>query len=128
MSYIPKYIIKRLVAEDGLKKVEGGVELTLTNVIQPLPADQIPGNPLDFLHIKINDNEMSREDMEKVKINWEDREFTFESLRDAGTIPIGAQIKFTLPTEEFDIGQEVTIDINIPDLNVNINFARKIAE
>ncbi len=127
MSYVPKYVLKRMVAQDGLKKVEGGVQLLLVNVIMPIPLDQVPGEVLDFLTLKVNGKELSKDEMSKVQINWEDKEYTFMNIKDALTIPVGAQVKFFLPTTEVTVGQNVKIEILIPAVNVNIEFERVVA-
>ncbi len=126
MSYVPKYVLKRMVAQDGLKKVEGGVQLTLVNVIMPLPLDQVPGEVLDFLTLKVNGRELTKDEMAKVQIDWEGKNFTFMNIKDALTIPVGAQIKFFLPTTEVDVGQNVKIEILVPAVNVNIEFERVV--
>ena len=127
MSYVPKYVLKRMVAPDGLKAVEGGVQLTLVNVIMPIPLDQVPGEVLDFLTIKVNGKELTREEMAKIQIDWEGKKYTFMNIKDALTIPVGAQIKFFLPTLDVKVGQNVKIEILIPAVNVNIEFERVVS-
>ncbi len=127
MSYVPKYVLKRMVAQDGLKKVEGGVQLTLVNVIMPIPLDQVPGEVLDFLTLKVNGKELTKDEMAKVQIDWEEKKYTFMNLKDALTIPVGAQVKFFLPTTDVQVGQEMKLEILIPAVNVNIEFSRTVA-
>ncbi|MHA1732746.1 MAG: hypothetical protein ACTSU5_12445 [Promethearchaeota archaeon] len=126
MSYIPKYIMKRLVPPDAMKKVEGGVELTLINVIQPIPADQIPGDPLDFLEVKVNGETLTRDELEQIKVMWEDNEYMLGSIADAGTIPIGATIKFFFPTDKVAKGDEATVEVIIAELGMNLKIERTV--
>ena len=116
-----------MVAQDGLKKVEGGVQLTLVNVIMPIPLDQVPGEVLDFLTLKVNGKELTKDEMSKVQIDWEEKKYTFMNLKDALTIPVGAQVKFFLPTTDVQVGQAMKLEILIPAVNVNIEFERTVA-
>ena len=54
MSYVPKYVLKRMIPQDGLKSVSGGIDITMHNLIATIPADQIPGDPLDLINVKVN--------------------------------------------------------------------------
>jgi hypothetical protein len=126
MGYVPKYILKRLIPKDAVKKVEGGVEVTAINVITPIPSSQIPGDPLDIVDIKINGVEMTKPEKESVKMRINDTDLTLAKLREFGDIPVGAKMVFTFPTTKFKVGDEVTIDLAIPLVNVAINFTRTI--
>jgi hypothetical protein len=127
MSYVPKYVLKRMIQQDGLKKVEGGVQLTMVNVLMPIPLDQVPGEILEFLVIKIDGRELTKDEMSKMKIDLDGKLYTFNTLKEVLTIPVGAQVKFFLPTTEAKVGQEVKIEILVAAANVNIEFTRTVA-
>jgi hypothetical protein len=48
MSYIPKYILKRMLPADCVKSIEDGIEITFLNVLSPITIEQIPNNVLDY--------------------------------------------------------------------------------
>jgi hypothetical protein len=126
MSYIPKYVVKRLVPEDGIKKTDDGISISVVNVVSAIPADQIPGNPIEFIDIKVNGTALTNEEKENVSIKIDDQTLTLPNLRDAGTIPIGATVEFSFPTDAYQVGEEITIDFEVPIVNVVVNFTRTI--
>ena len=42
MSYVPKYVLKRMIPNDAVKLVGDSVEVTLINLIMEIPASEIP--------------------------------------------------------------------------------------
>ena len=126
MSYVPKYVLKRMIAQDGLKAVEGGVDIAMHNIIATIPADQIPGDPLDLIKIKLNGSELSKEEKSQILVKFEDKSFKLGQIRDAGTIPVNTMITFHFPTTTVKAGEEVTVDIDIPEVNVSMSFTRTV--
>ncbi|GAB4326586.1 MAG: hypothetical protein Kow0069_33180 [Promethearchaeota archaeon] len=130
MSYVPRYILKRMVKEDAIKKVEGGGSLTLINMIMPLSADLAPsGNPLDYVQVKINDEMLNKEEMEAIEIHHKGGVYTFATLRDADVIAVGDEVTFVLKSDKWDalnVGDEVTIEIMVPEANVNLKVTRAL--
>ncbi|MHA1682734.1 MAG: hypothetical protein ACTSUE_17475 [Promethearchaeota archaeon] len=128
MSYVPKYVMKRMVLQDAMKKVEGGGQLSLLNLVATIPADQIPGSPLDIMEIKINGEVLSKDEMKKIEITLDDKKIMFEDLRDAGTIPVNTKIIFFLPGDKFVVGEDVTVEVDIPIVSVHIEVTRTVCE
>lgn len=126
MSYVPKYVLKRMIPKDAMKLVEGGIELTIINLVASIPADQIPGSPLDVLEIKINGDLLPKDAMEKIEIKMDDEKFMLPDLRDAGTIPVNTTVIFFLPTTDYNVGDEITLEVNVPIVSVNIEVTRTL--
>lgn len=126
MSYVPKYILKRMIPEDGLKKVEGGVQLTMVNMITTIPVGEAPGEIADLLEIKVNDEPLTREQITGIEVSWEDNKYTMENIRDAGTIPVNVELKFFVPYPDVEVGQEVKIEIAVPQFSVAFDFVRTV--
>ena len=128
MSYVPKYILKRMIPQDALRKVEGGVELKMINMVTTIPIGEAPGDPVDLLEIKVNGEPLTREQMLSITVQWEDNNYTMENIRDAGTIPVNVELKFFLPYENVEVGQEVKIEIAVPQFSVAFDFERTLGE
>ena len=128
MSYVPKYILKRMIPQDALKKVEGGVELKMINMVTTIPVGEAPGDPVDLLEIKVNGELLTREQMLSIKVQWEDNNYTMENIRDAGTIPVNVELKFFLPYEAVEVGQNAKIEIAVPQFSVAFDFERTVSE
>lgn len=131
MSYVPKYILKRMVAPDAIKKTEDGGSLTIVNMIMPLSADLAPtGKPLDFINVKINGQELTRAEMEAIEIHLDENTYTFDTLHEADTIAVGQTVTFQLHSDKFaglNVGDECTIEILVPEAGVNLKVARAVA-
>src|SRR6056297_730373 len=122
MSYVPKYILKRLVPKDGVKKVDDGIEINVVNVVSPIPASDLPGDPLDQIGVLVNDEELSREEKEKITIEVEDDKHPLAEIKEFGNIAVGTKIKFFFPTTDYDAGEEVKLGIKVDEINMTIEF------
>ena len=126
MSYVPKYVLKRMVPQDAAKAVEGGIQLTILNLITTIPADQIPGDPLDIIEIKLNGEQLTKEEMEKITVTLDDKTIKFGNLQDAGSVPVNTKMIFFLPTDKLKAGDAVKAEIDIQMVNVHIEVERTI--
>ena len=115
-----------MIKQDALKAVEGGGELKLINMVTNIPADQIPGDPLDIIEIKINGEKLSKEEMEKIEVRFDDQKIMMSNLQEAGTIPVNTEVKFFLPGNKFKAGDELTIEIDVPMVSVHMEFTRTV--
>jgi hypothetical protein len=116
-----------MIPADSMKKVEGGVEMTVLNLITTIPADQIPGDPIDIIDIKVNGKELSAEEKKNIKITLDgDKEIQFSNLRDAGSVPVNTKMVFFLPSDDINAGDEVTVEINVEMVAVNIEVTRTV--
>lgn len=131
MSYIPKYILKRMIPQDAMKAAEGGVEITLTNVISPLSVDEIPAgiDPLEYLEVKMDGEEISAEELKGLKLTFEDTTIGIDNIEDAlgKTIPVGGQLKIFFPTDKISAGEEHEVEVTIKTDNpINIKVSRTV--
>ncbi len=126
MSYVPKYVLKRLFPEDAFKEVAGGVELLLKNILTTIPVDQIPGNPLDLIDIKINGVALTTDEKAKISIDFEGNKFMLGNIQTAGPIPVGAELKFFFPSS-MKKGDAAKLEITVDLVNVHIEVERTIA-
>ncbi|MHA1733766.1 MAG: hypothetical protein ACTSU5_17605 [Promethearchaeota archaeon] len=133
MSYIPKYILKRMVPMDAVKAEEGGVVITFINVISPLTIDDIPEdiNPLDYLEVKVDGEDIPKEDLAKLKIEAPDEgiSLTMDNFKDAlgKTLPVGGKLFIHFPTDKLKAGETHDVEINIKTDNpISIKLTRTV--
>ncbi|MBN2153446.1 MAG: hypothetical protein JW839_18470 [Candidatus Lokiarchaeota archaeon] len=114
MSYIPKYIMKRMFPEDSFKAVEGGLEVTMVNVISPLSVDEVPDDVENYLEATVNGTKLTDEEKKKIKIITSQKTYMLSNAKEfAGVvIPVGDKLKVFLPGK-FEVGSEPEISILI---------------
>nr|MDO8110372.1 hypothetical protein [Candidatus Sigynarchaeota archaeon] len=114
MSYIPKYILKRMFPDDSFKKVAGGIEVTMVNVISPLSVDEVPADVENYIDAKIDGKPLSAADKKKIKIVTGGKTFTIANAKTfAGVvIPVGDKIVVFVPST-LEKGSEHEISIII---------------
>jgi hypothetical protein len=125
MSYIPKYIMKRMVPEGAVKNTNTGWEIEVTNVISPLTVDQIPDNVMDIFNFKVDDKEM---DKTKMSLRYEDKVVSLKNPKDAlgVTVPVGGKIYIIAEDKPLPAGThkfEINIQIDNP---INITIEREV--
>lgn len=151
MSYIPKYIIKRMVPEDSFfntcKNTPGEPDafgFYIVNVLSPLsiPAD-IPSDPQELAKlagvddisqlISVNlDGQDLDFDINKLELRYEDKSVMLTNLADAAgiTIPVGGKliIIYEYPGG-LSVGEhELTVKINIGGSPQEITAKRELKE
>jgi hypothetical protein len=128
MSYIPKYVMKRMVAENALKQVPGGVELTIVNQVATLPVDAIPGNPATFFTVNLNGKQLPPADMARIVITVNGKAYPLPKIQEATEIQTGAILKFSFPLKGAKAGEELKIELHVPEINANVEIVRKISQ
>jgi hypothetical protein len=135
MSYIPKYIIKRMVPADAIKLVAGGLELNAINVISPLSVDGIPENIniVDYVDFKIDGTSVAADIKKGIKFTVGEgtaaKTFTMDKIREfeGVVIPVGGKMKIFVPNKTLKKGEEHTFDVVIKTDNpFNITVTRTI--
>jgi hypothetical protein len=129
MSYIPKYILKRMIPQDAVKAVKGGIEMTIVNVISPISIDEMPENVLDYIGAKIDSAELSKDVLKGIKLSTAEKTFSLANIKElvGVTVPVGATIKIFLPATNLKKGETHTIDVTIKTNNpINIAAERTI--
>lgn len=128
MSYIPKYILKRMLPKDCVKSVEGGIEITFLNVISPITIEEIPDNALDYLVVSIDGEEISDDAKKGIEIEMDGETATVDNLKEyiGRTIPVGGKLQINVPVE-VPAGEKHDFDITIKTDNpFNIKVSRKV--
>lgn len=130
MSYIPKYIVKRMVPNDAVKATPDGIEIQFVNVISPIGIETFPeGDLLGFLEVKMDGKALSDDEKKLIKINFQNKIITVDNIRTmAGTtIAVGEKLGIQLPFKASP-GEEHEIDVLIKlDHPFNLQVKRTIA-
>ncbi len=134
MSYIPKYILKRMVPDNAVKIVANNIEITIVNVISPLTIEDIPeGDLSQYVDIALDgkwyEGQAKQDFVSKIELRYEDKAVTLKNVRQFSglTLPVGAQIKLVTPNPGWKAGEthSVTVKINL-DNPVEITAERKV--
>jgi hypothetical protein len=114
MSYVPKYILKRMLPPDCIKSVSGGIEITFLNVLSPISIEQIPDNALDYLEFKIDGKEVKGDVKSKIKITMDKEVATISNMKNyiGRTIPVGGKLGINIP-QPLEKGKEYDFEIII---------------
>lgn len=129
MSYVPKYILKRMLPKNCVKKVDNGINIEFLNVISPITIEEIPDNALDYLEVNIDGNAVDAAVKEKIEIGFEEEKATIENLKDfiGRTIPVGGKLNIFIPVTDLNSGEEHEFDITIKSDNpFNIKVKRTV--
>ena len=130
MSYIPKYIMKRMFAEDCVKKVEGGIEITMKNVISPIAAKDLPEDVSDFLNASVDGKPIDKEIIQGLVVRIEGNSYgagnTPFSELNGQTLPIGGTMTFFVPYTEVEVGEEHELTIDIRETKFQFQFSRVV--
>ncbi len=134
MSYIPKYILKRMVPDNAVKVVANNIEITIVNVISPLTIEDIPeGDLAQYVDIALDGKwyeGLAKQDfVNKIELRYEDKAVTLKNVRQFSglTLPVGAQIKLVVPNPGWKAGEThtVTVKVNL-DNPIEISAERKV--
>ncbi|MFX0098838.1 MAG: hypothetical protein ACFFCS_04595 [Candidatus Hodarchaeota archaeon] len=126
MSYIPKYILKRMIPKDAVSNTDYGWVVKLTNVISPLSVDEIPDNVASLFTISVDDNEL---DVNNLALAYEDKEVTMENPSAAlgVTVPVGGVIEIRYKGDKLSAGKHsFKLEIQASG-GMGIEFEREVA-
>ncbi|HME52141.1 MAG TPA: hypothetical protein VKM55_07980 [Candidatus Lokiarchaeia archaeon] len=116
---IPKYIMKRLFPDDCTKAVEGGVELTLVNVLSAISISSMPDDLQNYVEASIDGDPVSSDVMAQCSLTIEGgKTYTFDNAKEFenDTIPMGAKITIFAPIPlNQGVEHELHIVIKIDD-------------
>ena len=136
MSYVPKYVLKRLIPEKAVKLVGGDIQVEMVNVLTPIPFSMIPGEFVDLVEIKVDDkvvvDSSKPEVAEKAKIIWNGKDYALKNIKEVadGTLPVGDKMTIVIPNIfGFKVGETHTMELTVKiDSPINIKFERTISE
>jgi len=130
MSYIPKYILKRMIPKDAIKALDdGGVEIKMINVISPITIDEVPDNLLDYIEAKLDGNEVSKDLIAKTELEFENDKYQLSNAKEAlgKTIPVGGNLIIRIPGVGVKAGEEHEVEVIIKTDNpIDIKVKRTI--
>ena len=119
-------MLKRLVPNDAAKIVPNGVEISVINVITPLPVSEIPQDPVTFLTIELGGVALTTEEKQSIMVTVDNESLPLARLREYSTIAVGAKMVFNFPTTKFKVGDEISVRIQVPLVNVDLSFSRTL--
>lgn len=103
MSYIPKYILKRLVPSDSVKKVGDVLNITFVNVLSPINvSEEFPEDLSGKIKVSIDGKPISEEIIFKTELDIEGKTYKVTDLKTlkGTTIPLGSKILIRVPDKE----------------------------
>ena len=114
MSYIPKYILKRMLPKDCLVGTDDGVKINLLNVISPISIDEIPDNVIDYIDVMVDGESVGQDILKGLKITFEDLTVGIDNIADAlgKTVPVGGSLVIAVP-KKLEKGKEYEIEVII---------------
>ncbi len=106
MSYIPKYILKRIFPTDCVKLKDDGIEFTFQNIMAPMTVEKIPEGEayLARYSLKVDGVEVPMELMKKAKVTVNGKEYASTNIKEmeGQVIPVGGKIVIFAPVTEFN--------------------------
>jgi hypothetical protein len=134
MSYVPKYVLKRLIPADAVKLEKNVLKVKVVNILMPLPLSEIPGNFLDILEVKLDGeivlNRTKPELFSKASIIHNDQTYPLKDIKNinGGVMPVGDIFYIVFPNfRNFKVGDTHKIEFNINIASgVSIEFERTI--
>lgn len=115
MSFIPKYILKRMFPDGCAKIVPNGVEITMVNVISPLGIDDgVPESAENHIDVVIDGKPLDTESKKKITLTLEGKTYSVSKAKEfqGVIIPVGGTVKVFLPVQ-LEAGKEHDFDITI---------------
>ncbi|MFX0098407.1 MAG: hypothetical protein ACFFCS_02425 [Candidatus Hodarchaeota archaeon] len=128
-QYIPKYIIRRMFPKDCAKKVEGGVEITMMNIISPIKvSDELPEDIENYINANIDGKPITDEVKKGIALTILEKKYDINNFKElvGVTIPVGSPIKIFAPYTAVEVGEEHEVDIDITDTDFKFTVKRVI--
>jgi hypothetical protein len=128
MSYIPKYILKRMIPKDAVKAVDGGIEISAINVISPIGIDEIPDNITDYLEVEVDGVKVSDAQKKAIKVILNEKAYTIDNAKNlvGMTIAVGESIKIFAPVV-LEKGSTHKVNVIIKTNNpINVEVEREV--
>jgi hypothetical protein len=122
--------MKRMFPEDCAKQVEGGIEISMKNVISPIAAKDLPEDVSDFINSFIDGEPVDKEVIQGLVVRIESNSYgagntPFSDLNDQ-TIPLGGTMTFFATLTGKEVGEEQEIIIDIRETKFNFQFSRVV--
>jgi hypothetical protein len=117
MSFIPKYVLKRVFPVDSVKLIDDNLEVTFINILSPVQIKTLPPNCADYMEIKVDGNPLDKSILEQMVFRFDEKEILLSDPSAANNllVPEGTIIKITIPNPGVQQGETHKIDIKIAD-------------
>lgn len=128
MSYIPNFVIKKMIPKDSIKVTDTGFDATIINVISKLTIDQIPDDLLNYFDLKIDDQEIDEDVKKGITISdGEGMVVSLENLQDALGITIEVNAKLTISVQyKINKGKNYKFNVLIKSKEpISVEFERE---
>lgn len=128
-EYIPKYILKRIFPTDCLKKVQGGVEVTMINVMSPIKTKDLPADVSKFISVKIDGKPVPETIISGLVITDSDgKKYDSKNLKALSNqvLPVGGKWKFYIPYPDVKVGEEHEIAIDVKETKFHFILQRAV--
>jgi hypothetical protein len=124
MSYVPKYILKRMIPADAVKLVGNNLEIKFVNVLSPIQIKTLPSDYLDLVTFRVDGKSLDKNIVKQMVFSTEGKEIPMSNPFAANNllIPIGMIITLKLPNPGLKKGAEHTFDLKIAEYQ-KFNFA-----
>ena len=108
MSYIPKYVLKRMIPVDAIKIVGDNLEIIFVNIISPVQIKTLPENAVDYMSIKIDGQPLDKEIMEQMVFIVDEKEIPLSNPVDSNNllVGVGTSVLIKVPNPGFQQGEE----------------------
>ena len=121
-----------MLPTDCIKKVDDGIEISLTNVISPISVDEIPDdymNYLDRMDFLVDGVAIPDEQKKNIAIIVNEKKFTAANFKDivGETLPVGGKLIIFIPVIGINKGEshEFEVDIKL-DEPINLKIERVV--
>ena len=113
---------------DCVKRVEGGIELTMVNVISPIAAKELPDDVSEFISTKIDGNEIPSEVFRGLVVTINGNKYDSSNLKELNgqVLPVGGTMTFFIPYEGIEAGEEHELALDIKETKFQFTFSRVV--
>lgn len=129
MSYVPKYILKRMVPNDAIKLNGEKIEVKFINVLSPIQIKTLPPNYLDLIHLSVDGKPLDKEILKKVVFEADGKEISLENPFAANNflITLGMVLTIKIPNIGLKKGETHTFGVKIAEYQkLTFDFERTI--
>jgi len=135
MSYIPKYILKRMFPADSVKIIKDGLEISMLNVISPLSVDGIPATGVEeYIEFKVDGKPLDKAAKAKMMLTiGEGAETKSCTVADAHkfdgvVVPVGGKMRIFVPVTAVKAGEEHDFELMVKTEHpFNVQFRRMVS-
>ncbi len=118
-----------MIPKEGVRKVEGGINIEVINVISPISIDEIPSDDLmNYVEVTVDGKPLNKEMLRKTKLSAQGKTIGVEDIRSliGTTIPVGEKVNIFIPLD-LPAGKEYDVCVTIKQNNpITIQVQREL--